>query len=301
MWPAGADIPWFDGVTATAAVVYVLARERPEEAVLPAAVQYLLGQRGPDGFWQHTFATAWSLAALGRYAQALQAQGPAAAARYRALLDGQPWQVGVLDTARQFTQDLKPGVHRLGLYNLGETPWMYAALVRWSVLPGETPPLNRGMMLERTYEPMDCGLEACPPFVQLRAQAGQVVRVRLRLYVFQPLYYVMVEDALPAGGVALNPRLAHEAALGQAKEGRDWTWDRGWGWWAFDPPQIYPDRVVWAARHLEPGTYTLTYLLDLRYPGRYQTTGARAWAFYRPTLQAFSPGAVWEIVPPERE
>ncbi len=301
MWPAGADIPWFDGVTATAAVVYVLARERPEEAVLPAAVQYLLGQRGPDGFWQHTFATAWSLAALGRYAKTLQAQGQAAAARYRALLDGQPWQVGVLDTARQFTQDLKPGVHRLGLYNLGEAPWMYAALVRWSVLPGETPPLNRGMMLERTYEPVDCGLEACPPFVQLQAQAGQVVRVRLRLYVFQPLYYVMVEDALPAGGVALNPRLAHEAALGQAKEGRHWTWDRGWGWWAFDPPQIYPDRVVWAARHLEPGTYTLTYLLDLRYPGRYQTAGARAWAFYRPTLQAFSPGAVWEIVPPERE
>ena len=297
MWPAGADIPWFDGVTATAAVVYVLARERPEEAVLPAAVQYLLGQRGPDGFWQHTFATAWSLAALGRYAQALQTQGQAAAARYRALLDGQPWKAGVIEAAQQFTQDLKPGVHRLGLYNLGETPWMYAALVRWSVLPGETPPLNRGMMLERTYEPVDCGLETCPPFVQLRAQAGQVVRVRLRLYVFQPLYYVMVEDALPAGGVALNPRLAHEAALSQATERRDWTWDRGWGWWAFDPPQIYPDRVVWAARYLEPGTYTLTYLLDLRYPGRYQTAGARAWAFYRPTLQAFSPGAVWEIVP----
>ncbi len=302
-WPAGRIGGfWGADVTATATVTYVLARYRPETTLLPRAVQYLLSERLPDGTWGSTFATAWSLAALTTYAQSREAvagQHP-----FRLLWDGDLWLEEVLrapkDLTRTFVRELTPGLHRLGIYNLGIGPLLYQAQVRWSLPASQATPLQQGLLLERIYEPVTCEEPPCPPLPDLHATTGQVVRVRLRLHVYQPLAYVVVEDHLPAGGVALNPALKHERALIEAEEGtqpRAWSWQEGWGWWVFAAPEVYPHRVVWAATRVPQGTYELTYLLDLRHPGTYQTAPARAWAFYRPTLQATTSGALWTVEP----
>jgi uncharacterized protein YfaS (alpha-2-macroglobulin family) len=69
----------------------------------------------------------------------------------------------------------------------------------------------------------------------------------------------------------------------------------GWGWWLFGDPEVYDERIAWAANFLPAGTYQLTYTLVLNQPGEYRVLPARAWQFYFPEVQGNSAGSTFEI------
>ncbi len=68
-------------------------------------------------------------------------------------------------------------------------------------------PLNRGVSVNREYRLADCGQtipeQTCPTITQ--AKVGDVIRVKLTVVVPNSLYYVIVEDPLPAGAEASIP------------------------------------------------------------------------------------------------
>jgi uncharacterized protein YfaS (alpha-2-macroglobulin family) len=110
----------------------------------------------------------------------------------------------------------------------------------------EVEPLERGIGITRAYYPSGeaCPEGECQPVQD--ARAGDLVTVRLTLTLPETAYYLMVEDYLPAGAEILDTSLktSQQGAVPQYDPAR--PLDEGWGWWYFNRPQIYDDRIAWA-------------------------------------------------------
>jgi uncharacterized protein YfaS (alpha-2-macroglobulin family) len=169
-------------------------------------------------------------------------------------------------------------------------------------------PLSQGLSIERGVFPFG---EACPAgncdaaasTAVASAAVGQKVTVRLSLTLPNPAHYLAVSDFIPAGAEILNVTLK-TSELGvdgepqtQANYDPRRPFERGWGWWLFNAPQIYDDHILWTANYLPAGSYELTYTLALLQPGQYRVLPARAWQLYFPDVQANSAGSVFEITP----
>ena len=68
-----------------------------------------------------------------------------------------------------------------------------------------------------------------------------------------------------------------------------------WGWWYFNDPQVFDDRISWSVDWLPAGTYELTYQFVPVLPGEYRVMPARAYQNYFPEVQGNSTGDVFEI------
>ena len=156
-------------------------------------------------------------------------------------------------------------------------------------------PLNNGFSLSRDYSVAgaECPEEGCET-VQ-GAQSGDLVNVRLTLVVPETSYYVIVEDYVPAGAEILDTSLetSQRGAIGDYDPNQPFS--EGWGWWYFQDPQVYDEKIAWAVDSLPPGTYELTYTLVIVNPGEYRVLPARAWQLYFPEVQGNSEGEVFEI------
>lgn len=97
--------------------------------------------------------------------------------------------------------------------------------------------------------------------------AGRVFDVGVRTIVDHPVDRLIIDDPLPAGFEAVDAafRTTLQAIVPQSNS------------WQIDTSQIYRDRVVAYASHLEPGVYELHYLVRSVTPGAFAWPGARAY------------------------
>lgn len=97
--------------------------------------------------------------------------------------------------------------------------------------------------------------------------AGQVFDIGVRVIVDHPVDRLVIDDPLPAGLEAVDTtfRTTLAAVLPQSDS------------WQIDAQQIYRDRVVAFAQHLDPGVYDLHYLARSVTPGTFAWPGARAY------------------------
>jgi uncharacterized protein YfaS (alpha-2-macroglobulin family) len=97
--------------------------------------------------------------------------------------------------------------------------------------------------------------------------AGRVFDIGVRAIVDHPADRLIIDDPLPAGFEAVDTafRTTLEAIVPQSNS------------WQIDTSQIYRDRVVAYASHLEPGVYELHYLVRSVTPGAFLWPGARAY------------------------
>ncbi len=97
--------------------------------------------------------------------------------------------------------------------------------------------------------------------------AGRVFDVGVRAIVDHPVDRLLIDDPLPAGFEAVDTsfRTALQAIVPQSNS------------WQIDASQIYRDRVVAFAQHLDPGVYELHYLVRSVTPGTFAWPGARAY------------------------
>jgi uncharacterized protein YfaS (alpha-2-macroglobulin family) len=105
------------------------------------------------------------------------------------------------------------------------------------------------------------------PIPPLDVAAAQVFDVGVRAIVDHPVDRFVIDDPLPAGFEAVDTtfRTALQAVIPQSNS------------WQIDTSQIYRDRVVAYAQHLDPGVYELHYLVRSVTPGRFAWPGARAY------------------------
>jgi uncharacterized protein YfaS (alpha-2-macroglobulin family) len=169
-------------------------------------------------------------------------------------------------------------------------------------------PEDHGIQVERWYERFGGG----GPLTSIAE--GELVRVRLRVTVPNTRYFVVLDDALPAGLEAVDLSLRTASAMPgpgvtaptveenpdheEREEKTGWfgRWDSGW-WSPFDYRELRDDRVVYSAAQLWKGTYTATYIARATTPGTFIRPPAHAEEMYNPAVNGRSDGGTFVITP----
>ncbi len=295
-------------VYTTSLVVYVLAQLDSANQVVFNAVRYLAAYRNVQGLWGLGYENAWAMLALN---EAMVGFGDLNADfSFHATLNGAPLANGEVSgnqvlaptNAQVPLEYLSPSSPNLltiqreeGLGRL-----YYRAVLDLNRPVEDVKPLDAGMQIDRVY----CRLQVrrCPPVSMLTLGIDQMITARLTLILPHDAYYVMVEDAIPAGMEILNRSLktsqqAVDATQVQVQFDDSDPFAEGWGWWLFHEPQIHDDGILFTADYLPAGTYVLTYTLIPVQAGEYRVLPAHAWEAFFPEVQGTSAGVVFKINP----
>ncbi|HEY4433236.1 MAG TPA: hypothetical protein VGM99_02435, partial [Candidatus Cybelea sp.] len=110
-------------------------------------------------------------------------------------------------------------------------------------------------------------IDLAAPAQPLDVTAGRVFDIGVRTIVDHPVDRLVIDDPLPAGFEAVDTsfRTALQAIVPQSDS------------WQIDTTQIYRDRVIAYASHLDPGVYDFHYLVRSVTPGTFRWPGARAY------------------------
>jgi uncharacterized protein YfaS (alpha-2-macroglobulin family) len=284
----------------SAVVVYALAQFDPASPTIPEAVRYIMSARGADGAWASTYETAWTILAL---TQVMKGTGELAGDfGFSATLNG----MGLIQSNTGGDAKLNPVSASMPVSSLyPEDP--NALILQREEGPGrlyytahlnvlrpveDVEALDQGISVSRSYETLDGLPLASGSGVQASVGAPIIARVAITLK--NAAYYLIVEDYIPAGAEILETSLKTSQQFSAEYNLYD-PFDAGWGWWYFNNPQVYDERVAWSVDYLPPGTYELTYLLVLNQPGEYRVLPALAWEFYFPEVQGNGAGTVFTI------
>lgn len=290
------------GVFNTAVVIYALSQQDPASATLPEAVRFLMDHRGARGAWASTYETAWTILSLtevmkgtgelaGDFAFAADVNGTQVAQGQA----GGDMRLNAVTSTVPMTQLYGEYPNALSIQReAGPGRLYYTAHLNVMRPVEDVEAANAGITVERAYEALEPTAVSEQSRALTSATAGETVNVRLTVTLDSEVYYLIVEDYIPAGAEVLNANLKTSQQAVQY-DTRD-PFDDGWGWWYFNDPQIFDDHIAWAVDYLPAGTYELTYLLVLNQPGQYQVIPAQAWQFYFPEVYGNSAGMIFEII-----
>ena len=291
----------------TAMVVYTLAKLEPTSTVIPDAVNYLMSNRQAGGYWNSSYESSWILLAMDEVmkgsGELSSAYGFSASLNDSTIASGQAGgeiQLNPVTTSLPLSKLYPNDPNALVIQrDAGIGRLYYTAALNVYRPADEIAPLNRGIEVSRTYYAQGADLKTATPLNA--TQVGDVLTVRLSIVLPNDVYHFVVEDYIPAGAEILNTNLK-TSQLGEMGEPgplydpRD-PYSNGWGWWLFNPAQIYDDHITWTASYLPAGTYDLTYTLTILHAGEYQLLPAHAWMSYFPEVQGNSAGGMLEIKP----
>ena len=121
------------------------------------------------------------------------------------------------------------------------------------------------------------------------------LQVRLTLIVPHNLYYVYLEDPLPAGAEAIDASLL-TSSRGDVRPGLVRNgWDFYWGWWYFGHTQLRDEKTVLFAETLPAGSYAYTYQIQATTAGQFHVMPSHASEFYFPEVWGHSNGQLFSI------
>jgi uncharacterized protein YfaS (alpha-2-macroglobulin family) len=115
-------------------------------------------------------------------------------------------------------------------------------------------------------------MDIAPQSQPLTFPAGNVYDVAVQVITDHPVDRVVITDPLPAGFEALDTSFQTSASYYQPLSDD----------WQIAYQQIYRDRITAFAQHLNPGVYTLHYLVRTVTPGEYLWPGASAYLLNAP-------------------
>jgi uncharacterized protein YfaS (alpha-2-macroglobulin family) len=298
----------------TAVVIMALTRASKSGGLTPllgGAVRWLMTAR-LESHWATTQETAWSVLALTEY---MQASGELAGNfTYQVLVNGkmQGGDVKVdnttIDQPQHQTVPLKDLVvdaanELLITRGAGDGKLYYSANLRYYLAAENLPALNKGIIVGRQYYAVDQQTLKPSDTAIAAAKVGEYVQVKLAIVAPTDLYYLALEDPLPAGFEAVDTTLKTTSVAaqgGQLKEqgtpqpGDPW-FRPYWSYWA--NTQVRDDKVALFATYLGRGTYEYTYLMRASVAGTFRSLPARAWEMYFPEVMGRSEGARFQVLP----
>ncbi|MDY7080043.1 MAG: Ig-like domain-containing protein [Chloroflexota bacterium] len=311
-----ADYDWWAMNTdtrSTAIILDALVRLSPSSSqgegggLIPNVVRWLMVARR-DGIWETTQETAWALIAFtdwmvvtgeleGAYDYELRLNDDV-------LVEGSvtPDTVGEPVQLRVDVAEMLAGVgNRLAIgRGPGEGRLYYTAHLEVYLPVEEIEPLDRGIIVSRRYTDPACSEGVKCPEVN-EAAVGDVVQVRLTVIAPHDLYYVVVEDPLPAGAEAIDTSLATTSELvqepGLYRETEDDLWYGFYRWWWrwYSRSEMRDDKVVLFADYLPAGTYEYTYSFRATQPGEYRVIPTAANEFYFPEVFGRGDGRLFTV------
>ncbi len=288
---------WNTDLRTTAIVLDAFVRIQPESVLTVDAVRWLMAHRRSNG-WGSTQETAWTLLALtdwlttskefeSNYSYAVGLNGKSLA---QGLVDSgnltKPVHVSI--TGQELTGQVNYLVvaRGAGVGNLYYTAYLNAELPVESVKP-----LDRGIAVSRQYFTLD---DAKNPITEIKR--GELVRVRVTIVAPAALYYVVVNDPLPAGLEAVDSSILTDAQVPQKYSVLDFA-RRGWGWWFFTHTELRDEKVVLSADYLPAGTYIFTYLARAATAGTFNVIPTTASEFYFPDVYGRGEGSIFIVKP----
>ncbi|RME41232.1 MAG: alpha-2-macroglobulin, partial [Caldilineae bacterium] len=285
----------------TAIILDTLAKLDPDNALIPNVVRWLMVAR-KTGIWETTQETAWALIGLtdwmlatgeldARYDYTLalnDAELAAGTASRDTIRQGQTVTVPVADL-------LTDALNLLTIARSDGSGRLYYTAHLEVYLPvEEIEPADRGIIVQRRYRLANCDDGSACPDVR-EAKLGDLIRVDLTLIAPNDLYYVVLEDPLPAGGEAVDTGLATTSLLGMdpslRREGSPYWW--WWHW--YSRSELRDEKVVLFADYLPKGTYEYSYTFRATLPGDYHVIPAVAREFYFPEVFGRSDGRLLSI------
>ncbi|HEX5690606.1 MAG TPA: alpha-2-macroglobulin, partial [Roseiflexaceae bacterium] len=292
------DYDWYSMNTdtrSTAIALEALVRLDPKNQLNPNVVRWLMVAR-KAGIWETTQETAWSLIALTDwmdYTKELQADYD-----YGAWLNENEQttgHIGQADVGKPIVLKiavadlLKDAGNRLTIgRGAGDGRLYYTAHLRAFLPVPDIKALDRGVMVRRRYVLDSCkDGPKCPEVTE--AKLGDVIRVELSIVAPHDLYYLSVEDALPAGAEAIDPTLATTSQLARQPE-IYWPW---WNW--YSRSELRDEKVVLFADTLSKGSYLYSYTMRLTLPGEFRVIPTTANEMYFPEVYGRADGQLLQV------
>ena len=278
-------------VSATAVVLDALIRLDPANPLVLASVRWLVTRR-VDAIWGTSQGTALAIRALADYA--VRTGQPGAGGSFSLLVNGKAIGGGTIAStgggaARRFTIPLSAlgASARVIVRRQGGTGTLAYTITLRTYRPGaKAHAIERGISISRRYEPIDGGRTDL---------AGSQVRVVLTLTAAQDLYYLNVEDPLPAGAEPVDPSLKTTSVLSGITA--QTTIPRGTTdlAWYVSHTERRDDRTALFADYLPAGTYQYSYQIHLTSAGRFGLLPAQTRLQYFPDVYGHSGGGVYTI------
>jgi hypothetical protein len=170
----------------------------------------------------------------------------------------------------------------------GEGRLYYTAHLRAFLPVEDIAALDRGVIVQRRYTLASCTEgAACPEVTE--AQLGDEIRVELSIVAPHDLYYLVLEDPLPAGAEVLQADNQRDTFDGR----RGWWW--GWWWRWYSRSEFRDEKVVLFADRLARGSYTYSYIMRATLPGEFHVIPTTASEMYFPEVHGRSDGQLLRI------
>ncbi len=255
----------------------------PEDRLTRQAVLYLLGGLGRQGIWTSTSDTGWALLALGEYYQgAVFRKEPG---KVTVSQPGRPEQELSWDPGGSRSISLDPrALLKIPVVKLKDKArtWLYQVDLTYPRLDLKEKGEDRGFKVAKTIKNTD-GKEVI--------RVGDLVKVTLNVDI-QGLArrYVVLDDPLPAGLLAVNTALKTEEPTPK-KEDDHFDYLTSDGVIRFFPNhfEIRGDRVLAFRDQVYPGTFRFEYYARAVCEGDFVMPPTQAAAMYNPGVQGFSP------------
>jgi len=289
----------------TAIVLAALVRLDPANQLNPNVVRWLMVAR-KDGVWETTQESAWALMALTDwmdYTGELKADYD-----YGAWLNNQEQisgHIGQADVQKPIVLTikvadlLKDAGNQLTIgRGAGSGRLYYTAHLRAFLPVEQIKALDRGISVRRRYVLASC--QDGPKCSEVNAvKLGDVIRVELEIIAAHDLYYVQLEDPLPAGaeaidtGLATTSRLAQEPGLdfgSSVLDSRFW-----WGWRWYSRSELRDEKVALFADYLSRGSYLYSYTMRATLPGEFHVIPTTVSELYFPEVYGRADGQLLRI------
>ncbi len=284
----------------TAIILAALVRLAPESELNPNIVRWLMVAR-EGGIWESTQETAWALMALTDWM--VHTGELQASYEYGVWLNEQEQSVGMI-TPDAVTESIKLRIAVADLLqqtsnqliigrSAGSGRLYYTAHLKAYLPVEQISALERGVLVQRRYTLASCtdGPD-CPEVSQV--QVGAEVRVELSITAPNDLYYVVVEDPLPAGAEAIE---AEPVFWNSGIWEGDFYPLYAWWWPWYSRSEFRDEKVVLYADSLHRGSYLYTYTMRATQPGTFHVIPTTANEFYFPEVYGRSDGQLFRITP----
>jgi uncharacterized protein YfaS (alpha-2-macroglobulin family) len=291
----------------TAIILDALTRLDPDNALNPNVVRWLMVAR-QDGIWETTQETAWALIALTDWM--VETGELDADYDYSVYLNNDELASGSVtrDNVRESVKlavavaDLAADASNLltAARTDGNGRLYYSAHLKVYLPVEEIESAERGIVVSRRYRLESCLAEQAEDERVVcnevrEARLGDVIRVDLTIIAPNDLYYVVVEDPLPAGAEAIDTGLATTSLLAMdptlsRQESRYWWW---WRW--YSRSELRDEKVVLFADYLPKGSYEYSYTMRATLPGDYHVIPTVASEFYFPEVFGRADGRLLSI------
>ncbi len=263
-------------------------RFQPRGSKIGTLVSDLLQER-IEGQWSTTQGNAWALLALTEYAR--QVEGQPAPAQGELRYGGVPVSFHLDDTHRvfvhSFTLSNSTDGARLSLASNNQTLFTTVTVESRPAVP---PPrrAGRGFTIHREYQELSDQDEF---LAAGELHVGDRVLVSLQINVSDKAHYVVVDDPLPAVLEIVNPNFKTQQVSAGARQAL--ASQRDFDYWPGDFQEARPDRMLFFANAVEPGTYQLRYLARVRVAGQVTAPPAKVEEMYHPDRFALGePGTI---------